>query len=977
MHKLFFLGAGLTLSLASAMSLAKPQPAGAADPIYDGDVVFPGKPNTQGASFVNSFTVGKKATLDFQGFISVQDTSEKVSGTIKELAGQITSMEATINLNDITGSPQSMTGFNSKRINMINTKLNFNGSNVLLQAEEDFSLSDTRVNLNGGKAQIIAGNFFMINADTNSLEVTPTEQVVFKDMSLYNSFIYNEGISDVQIGAGHLDLYKSAIDLQAVGNNKNPAKLTMLVGLLTLNDSVLSLGQGTVDYAVADVEVFGHSKIVFDKGAADKDFKIKNGSVVLGNGSTLDLTNYGGTTIRASNAYRLDGNGDKNTLVLQAPEQGKETALVLGGTLNGNVKGETGTVIGVSSGLGNITGNVEGVPNIVFKDVNTSLASTFRGTLSGVKIIAVNGGSLNVNHAKVGTIETLRVNDGTVRFDRDFAVSTQLDAIRSNVNLNSDVLKVGTFNAVDSAINVGLKSLETTLLGLYGTSQLNLSIAALDQYGTVKTATLDFGHYDEKTSSVISSDNHTVALKVSVANGVLKRDESQEFALIAVTNAPAGNFKTVVANNRRYAVEATDKFGTYKVTGIATAADVVEDLGGSADNAATAEAWLGDSTDFGSHATANAVANKLNELSQFDESGDKYLAAVTALAPAKAPVVNLHAREGVNGILNVISNRMDGLSIASVSTGTRLEASAADVLATYEQLLADNGKLRDVNPTVNASAVVSAKHSAKTRGLWAQFIYNYASYDGGHNKGDFDSDSTGVVVGFDYQFTDSMLLGISSAYTSGDIDGGKDRDTDVDTTSLTLYGFYRISDNFYARADLGYHRGNYEEKKNVAGIRVKGDYDVDTIALQALVGYHLNDIFTPEGGLRYLNIQQDAYTDGAGQRISGNTTDIVTAVVGLKAARDFKMNSGMVLVPEAKINLAYDLSDSKTNSRVTLLNGAVYTIRGEEMDDFAAELQAGLNMKFVNDVQVKVGMSAELRGDYYGLSGLLEARWRF
>ena len=89
-------------------------------------------------------------------------------------------------------------------------------------------------------------------------------------------------------------------------------------------------------------------------------------------------------------------------------------------------------------------------------------------------------------------------------------------------------------------------------------------------------------------------------------------------------------------------------------------------------------------------------------------------------------------------------------------------------------------------------------------------------------------------------------------------------------------------------------------------------------------GYHnVNGLgITPEAGLRYVHIKQDAYKDSADQKVSGNNSDILTGVIGAKVSKNFELSNGMNIKPEARIAATYDLFNDDVNSLVTLANGS-------------------------------------------------------
>jgi outer membrane autotransporter protein len=205
------------------------------------------------------------------------------------------------------------------------------------------------------------------------------------------------------------------------------------------------------------------------------------------------------------------------------------------------------------------------------------------------------------------------------------------------------------------------------------------------------------------------------------------------------------------------------------------------------------------------------------------------------------------------------------------------------------------------------------------------------------------------------------------------------RSTDVDTHTAIVYGEYKPS-NWYVNGIATYGWSDYEESKNVAGVGVKADYDVETFGLQAMTGYDMNInglCITPENGLRYVHIKQDAYKDSADQRVSANDSDILTGVIGAKISKNFELSNGMNIKPEARIAATYDLFNDDVNSVVTLANGSAYAVEGEALDRFGMEFGAGVTAEVNDKVELSFGYEGKFREDYQDHTGLINAKYKF
>ena len=215
------------------------------------------------------------------------------------------------------------------------------------------------------------------------------------------------------------------------------------------------------------------------------------------------------------------------------------------------------------------------------------------------------------------------------------------------------------------------------------------------------------------------------------------------------------------------------------------------------------------------------------------------------------------------------------------------------------------------------------------------------------------------------------------AYGDSEIDGHL-RDTDVESHTFMAYAEYKPS-NWYVNGIASYGMSDYSEKRHVL-YGVDADYDVKSYGLQAMTGYDFNfDGYnvTPEAGLRYAHLRQDGYTDTAGQRVSAEDMDILTGVIGASVKKDFALDNGMNLRPEARLAMTYDMFNDANNSVVTLANGAAYTVNGEALDRFGVEAGVGLTADVNDNVELSLGYEGRFRDHYEDHTGLFNAKYKF
>lgn len=367
-----------------------------------------------------------------------------------------------------------------------------------------------------------------------------------------------------------------------------------------------------------------------------------------------------------------------------------------------------------------------------------------------------------------------------------------------------------------------------------------------------------------------------------------------------------------------------------------SAGEIASSIGANSNQAGTiATVITGGDT---GNTTFDSVAKEITSLAQTNPSAA--IDAATALAPEVNPMVQQVQTSTLSHVFSAISSRMSGGSLASSGNG-----------------------------------MSSGDNVFEKAAIWVKGLFNKSKLD---TENGFDADSEGLAFGLEKIVKDDVKAGIAYAYTKTDVDGFM-RTTDVDTHTLALYGEYKPS-NWYVNGMMSYGWSDYSENKNVAGVNVNADYDAETFGLQAMAGYeteYKDYKVTPEAGLRYVHVKQDSYTDTAGQNISSDDLDVVTAVVGAKATRNWELENGTVLKPEVRAALTYDVIDADNSSVVTLANGSAYTVEGEGLDRLGFEFSAGISADVNEKIEITVGYEGKFREDYQDHTGMLNAKYKF
>lgn len=722
---------------------------------------------------------------------------------------------------------------------------------------------------------------------------------------------------------------------------------------------VINISGGNI--SLDEGEIKGHSGNMNITGGTitgTNDTEIGAGITTISGNTVIALSD--GASIGADSVLNINGgtfNLSSNGLINAGPYDEYEGIGLIQMT-SGTINMEGAHLIAESSSINNVrdAGNIQ----IKGGTVNVKSGNNIIMTSDNAEVSHVSGSNaiLNISDgANLYVYEKYSRDHGTELFDRFYQKGTLNILDNATINLggtlNSNVNNAAKFNVTSTSAklngnfnvnNNGVVDLGTNKLTVDGNvafnegSKLALVFTSKDKVGQIDAKNISIN--ENNTTLDMSFNNPAVAnsgVEVQVLNA------SEEFT---------GKFAKI-AENSEYNIEDKGN-GLYAISKKSSAPDEGGDDSGKKDDTPAVipvaddagDAWNNLDTGSVKNETTVAVADRLTYLRNHQTTAagkQAYEDALTALAPETAPAVQQAATEGTNQIFGAVGTRLSGGAIASAKQGM----SSGD------------------NPFTKVA-------------VWVQGLFNKAKLDDTSKSKGFDSKTYGTALGVESKISEDVKLGIGYAYSKTDIDGFM-RDTDVKTHTAILYGEYKPK-NWYVNAIASYGWSDYDEKKNVAGVGVKADWDVEPFALQMMTGYdmYFNGFgVTPEAGLRYIHVKQDKYTDTAGQSVKSDDSDIVTGVLGAKIAKSYNLSNGMLLTPEFKAAMTYDISHDNSKSTVTLVNGSSYSVTGKPLNRFGVELGAGITAELNDNVELSLGYEGKFRKDYQDHTGLINAKYKF
>lgn len=900
--------------------------------------------------------------------------------------------KAIVNLTGVT----SLNVSNAGKISF--SKATVGGDNKLesINVSNMGTLNLTNTEINGGDS-------------LKAVNVLTAGKLSLKDSSLHGDS-FNLTVQDsgtVELDNSTLSIDKAAA--QTGGETSSEAAIVFDNGNLTLkNGSKLEMTSGAdtgvisgaFSFTDSNVDISGSSTL--SKGNSG-DMLFSGGSLNLGTpGDTGDISkiSHSGSTgsIRLSNVgtailsgkSSIERTGTGGDIVVNS------TGLVMKDEASLNVSTASGKIV-FSSAVAQLSGKASiqatGNSNEVVIENNSNVTMADESSISAEHVYVSNGGSLELTgsakitapgDASVSDSEGVKVVASSVIMSENARIEGDVSlenggflGMSGNAEIDGDLntksttgystISIGSTSGGSSDVTInGSIDISQSVLSILNGNTLRLGAGSNNSFKNGSYLSLGTGKLDLNGGNLTMSGDSTLTLRiaseseygqilnagkidikpgagldVSIDKNVVSKGQTKAFQILSGT--VEGDWVNL---NRRYKFEYdTDKQdGWYNVTQVADAGDIVIMDGGTENNANTANAWL-EGNNFANGSEAAKVYDELDYLSQYGQ-GSEYVDALTALAPDAAPLVRSLTTENSNQIFSTVQNRLEGGSSLRMKPGRA---------GRYARGLASGDMYRE-------------------DAIWVQGLYNHSELSDTKEAKGFEIDSYGGAIGLDNYVTDSLKLGIGYAYTHGDISGFL-RDTDVDTHTGFVYGEFKPN-RWFLNAIASYSFASYDEEKRVSTFKVKGDYDVNAFGAQVMTGYKMGYV-TPELGVRYLNVKQDAYEDSIGQRVDAVSNDVLTGVFGIRIKQDFFPNRGFSIRPEVHVAATYDFVQDDAISVVSLPNGSVYQIEGENLDKFGLEAGAGLTLDVGNRLEMAVSYEGKFRKDYTDHSGLVNMKFKF
>lgn len=754
------------------------------------------------------------------------------------------------------------------------------------------------------------------------------------------------------------------------------------------------------------------SNTVFEKNEAINGGAVYNQSLYNTNNQAQE-TDKGGDIKFADVTF----DGNKASTNGGAIFNDANTNAELSGTVvfSGNEAGNAGGAIFVADA----SSSMEIASGAVFKSNSAKLGGAIYnkgnlGTLDGVTFedntAETNGGAiLNSNGGTIASITNSIFKNNTSTNGGGAAIYNKGGEIAeiSNTVFEGNIAEKGNggaiFNGGTTAANITLDNVQ-----FIGNQAANGSGGAISTSGVVNIANATFENNSASTGGGAINVDGTVKLSgentfsgnkvgdklndinLNQNNGQAKVDVS---GTLTLDGGISGEGTTSFADNTKLNITENTTFGEDVAITIGenTELGLIVDSGEESAEFDTSKLLGENGFTLADNALYNAIVGDGGKVTMEQKSADE-AAASLGLSGSQAEAV-LGAISGgssdnanFNSFREALNQHLQSADKAQVSNGTGaadlLTADANPVIRSVETGI-HNMVFSVVSDELNGTSAAMAEGKSsgdafKQVKAWVRALFSHSDHESTSKASGFDTNSDGVAMGIDKQLDNRTKVGLGYVYSSTDISSGI-RDTDVDTHTAFVYGQYKPA-NWYINTVVAYNWSDYSEKKAALGFNANADYDVESWAVQSLYGYEMQlngyDV-TPEAGLRYAHISQDGYTDALGTSVAANDSDILTAIVGAKVAKDYALDSDTIIRPELRAAVTYDLVDDANNSNVVLANGVAYRVNGEKLNRLGFELGAKVATDVSDNWEISLAYEGGFREDYQNHTGMLNAKYKF
>lgn len=274
------------------------------------------------------------------------------------------------------------------------------------------------------------------------------------------------------------------------------------------------------------------------------------------------------------------------------------------------------------------------------------------------------------------------------------------------------------------------------------------------------------------------------------------------------------------------------------------------------------------------------------------------------------------------------------------------------------------------------------RESHEIGGVWLQSLSSNMDQGGRNGNNGYSANSSGMAVGADGRLNDRTILGLAYSYLNSNIHSDVGNKTEVQGSTLSLYGNWSLQ-NWFVDGGLSYGHNDNDSKRHVADTTARGNYGSDALSANVLGGYtfKLSDaaLIEPRVAARYSNVRMDGFNEkgsSAALNTGSQHYEVGELGAGLRLAGNVPLTTGS-LQPETTLMAYHDLvGDRVSQTSSYVLGGAAFTTTGASVARESYEASVGISYQ-VSAFTVGASYSRQARSGFDADGAMLKARYTF
>ena len=260
---------------------------------------------------------------------------------------------------------------------------------------------------------------------------------------------------------------------------------------------------------------------------------------------------------------------------------------------------------------------------------------------------------------------------------------------------------------------------------------------------------------------------------------------------------------------------------------------------------------------------ANTYITKSGTAGHFSNNAASSLGALAA------------AGTGYSEDMQTVLNKLDidqwgyGNNAANLANQVELLAPVANASVTETTFNANTLALDTVEGRL---AALRGDVKTEKPGKYGAWLKGFAGFIRQSARGIYDgyrSATSGTAIGADSKITDSLIGGISLAYSDSQIDQRDFRNGDRTTAKAVqgaVYSSLDVTDNLYLEGTVAYTHDQFEgQRKTAIDRRASSDFNGSQLTGRVAAGYHINldskQTLTPMLSMQWSRLNLDSYTE--------------------------------------------------------------------------------------------------------------------